>query len=348
MVVFAGWDMPVEYSGLSGEHMAVRTRAGLFDVTHMGQVEVAGGNALAAVQHMTSNGAARLKVGQAQYSALTTPEGSFVDDLLVYRFANDHFLFVINASNVEKDVAWILDHAKPFDDVAVVDTSARYALIALQGPLSGDVLQTLTEVDLATLKYYWFAHGEVAGVRATISRTGYTGENGYEIFCPPQSAVKLWQAILQAGRSAGVIPAGLGARDTLRLEAAMRLYGYDIDETRSVLEADLEWIIDWNKGEFNGRAALAEQKATGLSRRLAGFQMVDRAIARHGCEVYVDGAKAGTVTSGTQTPFLKKAIGLAYLPIACTEPGTEIEMDVRGRRAKARVVPLPFYKRSKG
>ena len=348
MVVFAGWDMPVEYSGLAVEHMAVRTRAGLFDVSHMGQVELAGKDALAAVQHMTSNDAGKLKIGQAQYSGLTTPAGTFVDDLLVYRFATDHFLFVVNASNVGKDFAWITEQAKPFGDVSAVNTSARYALIALQGPAAREVLQTLTDVDLGAIAYYWFAHGEVAGVRATISRTGYTGERGFEIFTPPQSAVRVWDAVLQAGRSADVVPAGLGARDTLRLEAAMRLYGNDIDDTTTVLEADLEWIVGWDKGEFTGRAVLADQKARGLSRRIVGFEMVDRAIARHGYDVYLDGAKAGTVTSGTQTPFMKKAIGMAYLPVARTEPGTEFEVDVRGRRAKARVVPLPFYKRPKG
>lgn len=348
MVPFAGWEMPVEYSGLSEEHLAVRTRAGLFDVSHMGQVELAGKDALAAVQNMTSNDASKLKVGQAHYSALMTPAGTFVDDLLVYRFANEHFLFVINASNVEKDVRWIVEAARPFGDVAVVDTSSRYALIALQGPAAREVLQTQTDVDLGTIKYYWFAPGEVAGVRATISRTGYTGEAGYEVFTPPQYAVKVWEALLNAGRDAGVIPCGLGARDTLRLEAAMRLYGNDIDDTTTVLEADLEWIVSWNKGDFTGRAALEAQKANGLTRRLVGFEMVDRAIARHGYGVLVDGRKAGTVTSGTQTPFLKKAIGMAYLPIDRTEPGTEFEVDVRGRRARARVVPLPFYKRPKG
>jgi aminomethyltransferase len=228
-----------------------------------------------------------------------------------------------------------------------VDTSARYALIALHGPLSNEVLRTLTDVDLSTLRDDWFTHGEVAGARATIARTGYTGESGYDILVPPQSAVKVWQAILQAGQSAGVVPAGLGALDTLRLEAAERLYGLDIDESTSVLEAGLEWIVGWEKGEFNGRAALAEQKANGLSRRLAGFEMEGPAIARHGYDVYLDGVKAGTVTSGAETPYLKKAIGMTYLPVAGTEPGTEFEVDVQGRRARARVVPLPFYRRAK-
>jgi aminomethyltransferase len=346
MAAFAGWEMPVQYSaGLAEEHLAVRTRAGLFDVTHMGQVELAGRDALAAVQRMTSNDAARLSVGQAQYSALTTGAGTFVDDLLVYRLAVGHFLLVVNAANVSRDVAWIREEAREFGDAAVVDTSSRYALLALQGPAARDVLQELTGADLDGLKYYWFTHGEVAGARATISRTGYTGESGYEIFVAPQAAVKVWESILRAGSDAGVIPCGLGARDTLRLEAAMRLHGRDIGDSTTVLEADLEWIVGWNKGEFNGRAALAAQKAAGVSRRLVGFEMVDRAIARHGYDAYVDGVKAGAVTSGTQTPFLKKAIGMAYLPIAHTEAGTGFEIDVRGRRAAARVVPLPFYKR---
>lgn len=348
MVAFAGWEMPVEYGGLGEEHLAVRTRAGVFDVSHMGQVELAGRDALAAIQLMTSNDASTLSVGQAQYSALLTPAGTFVDDLLVYRLATRHFLFVVNASNVEKDVRWILEASKPLGDVAVVDTSARYALIALQGPAAREVLQSQTDVDLGGLQYYWFAPGEVAGARATISRTGYTGESGYEIFAPPQSAVKVWEGLLRAGEHAGVIPCGLGARDTLRLEAAMRLYGNDIDETTTVLEAGLEWIVGWDKGEFTGRAALEAQQARGLDRRLVGFEMVDRAIARHGCGVLVDGAPAGTVTSGTRTPFLGRAVGLAYLPIDRTAPGTEFEVDVRGRRARARVVPLPFYKRPKG
>lgn len=347
MVPFAGWDMPVEYAGLSQEHLAVRTRAGLFDVTHMGQVEVAGKDALAAVQWISSNDASRLKIGQAHYSGLTTPAGTFVDDMLVYRFADDHFLLVINASNVEKDVAWILEQTRRFD-VAALDTSARYALIALQGPLARQVMQRLSNVDLTGIKYYWFAHGEIAGVRGTLSRTGYTGEDGYEVFVPPQQAVRVWDAILEAGRDEAVVPAGLGARDTLRLEAAMRLYGNDIDDTTTVLDADLEWIIGWNKGDFLGRQALAEQKARGLATRLVGFEMKDRAIARHGYPVVAGGVTVGRVTSGTQTPFLRKAIGMAYVPVTLAAPGAEFDIDVRGRVARATVVPLPFYKRPKG
>lgn len=348
MVPFAGWDMPVEYTGVTDEHVAVRTRAGLFDVSHMGQIEIAGPDALAAVQLIASNDAARLKIGQAHYSGLMMPNGAFVDDLLVYRFGADHFLLVVNASNIEKDYAWIAEHIEPAGNASAVDSSSRYALIAVQGPAARQIVQPLSSVDLSTVKYYWFAHGEVAGVRATVSRTGYTGEDGVEIFVPPASATKVWEALLEAGRPAGLVPAGLGARDTLRLEAGMRLYGNDIDETTTALEADLEWIVGWNKEGFIGKDALAAQKARGLERKIAGFEMVDRGIARHGYDVYFDGVKAGVVTSGTQTPFLKKAIGMAYVPAGRTEHGTEFEVDVRGRRARARIVPLPFYKRPRG
>ena len=347
MVEFGGWDMPVEYSGIVEEHVAVRTRAGLFDVSHMGQIEIAGADALKAVQHITSNDAGRLATNQAHYSALTTPEGTFVDDVLTYRLSDDHFMFVVNASNIMKDFHWIADHVKGVGDAAAVNTSSRYALIALQGPVAREVLQTLTGVDLSSIKYYWFANGEVANVLCTISRTGYTGEDGFEVFVPPASAERVWDAILQAGKSAGVIPAGLGARDTLRLEASMRLYGNDMDEKTTVLEADLGWIVGWKKDEFIGADVLRRQKAEGTAKKLAGFEMIDRAIARHGHDVYIDGQKAGVVTSGTQTPFLKKAIGMAYLPTARTAPGTEFEVDIRGRRARAAVVPMPFYKRAK-
>jgi aminomethyltransferase len=313
----------------------------------MGQVEIAGPQALAAIQWMTSNDASRLKIGQAHYSGLMTPTGTFVDDLLVYRFADDHFLLVVNAANADKDVAWIAEHARPFD-ASAIDTSSRYALVALQGPLARQVVQRLTSLDLSAVKYYWFAHGEVAGVRATVSRTGYTGEDGVEVFVPPAQAGKVWDAILEAGRDDGVVPAGLGARDTLRLEAAMRLYGNDIDDSTTVLEADLEWIVGWNKGDFMGRAALERQKQEGLKRRLVGFEMVDRAIGRHGYPVFAGGTMIGQVTSGTQTPYLKKSIGMAYLPVEFGAPGTPIEIEIRGRRFGAAVVPLPFYKRPRG
>ena len=347
MVPFAGWDMPIEYTSLTEEHLAVRTRAGVFDVSHMGEIEIAGKDALAAVQHISSNDASRLSVGQAHYAGLTTFDGTFVDDMLVYRMGPSHFMLVVNASNIEKDYAWIAAQIKTVGEAAAVDASSRYALIAIQGPAARDALQQLTSIDLGEIKYYWFTHGEVANARATISRTGYTGEDGYEIFVPPNMADRVWQALLEAGRPADIVPCGLGARDTLRLEAAMRLYGNDIDETTTVLEADLGWTIGWGKPEFIGHERLREQKEKGVSRRLVGFEMVDRGIARHGYPVVAAGAEIGVVTSGTQTPFLKKAIGMAYVPVALTAPGTELQIDIRGRASRARVVPLPFYKRSK-
>src|SRR5262245_30336195 len=305
MVPFGGWDMPVEYSGITAEHVAVRTRAGLFDVSHMGQIEIAGKGALAAVQRISSNDASRLVVGQAQYSGLLTPDGTFIDDLLVYRLAPSHFLLVVKASHIPEDYAWIAEQIKPAGDAVAVDASSRYALLAVQGPAAIDVLQPLTGIELATIKYYWFAHGEVASVRATVSRTGYTGEDGFEIFVPPQSADRVWQALLESGRAAGAIPFGPGARDTLRLEARMRLHGNDIDDTTTALEADLAWIVGWKKDDFVGAAALRDQKAAGITRRIVGFEMLDRCIARHGYDVYAGDTKVGVVTSGTQTPYLK-------------------------------------------
>jgi aminomethyltransferase len=347
MVPFAGWEMPVEYSGIGREHLAVRTRAGLFDVSHMGQIEIAGKDALAAVQRISSNDASRLAVGQAHLSGLLTPRGTFLDDLLVYRMASNHFMLVVNASNVDKDFAWIGEQIKPAGAAACVNSSSRYALIAVQGPAAREALQPLTGVDLGGMRYYWFSHGEVASARAIISRTGYTGEDGFEIFVPPQTAEGVWKAILEAGRAADVIPCGLGARDTLRLEAAMRLYGNEMDDTTTALEAGLGWVVGWEKPEFIGREALVAQRASGITRKLVGFEMIDRAIARHGYPVVRDGRPVGTVTSGTQTPFLKKAIGMAYVPVALAATDTALTIEVRGREAAARVVPLPFYKRPK-
>jgi aminomethyltransferase len=346
MVPFAGWDMPIEYSGIANEHMAVRTRAGLFDVSHMGEIEIAGPGALAAVQRISCNDAAALQVGQAHYTGLLTPEGTFVDDMLVYRMAASHFMLVVNASNAKKDFAWISEQIKTVGNAAAVDTSSRYALIAIQGPAAADVLQPLTGVELADLGAFHFGHGEVASARATIARTGYTGEDGFEIFVPPNMADAVWQALLESGRSADVIPCGLGARDTLRLEAAMRLWGNDIDESTSVLEAGMGWIVAWDKGDFIGRDRLAEQKSSGVARKLVGFEMIDRGIARHGYAVVVGDRRAGVVTSGTQTPYVKKAIGMAYVPPDLAGVGTEITIDIRGRASKARVVRLPFYKRN--
>jgi aminomethyltransferase len=348
MVEYAGWDMPVEYAGIAQEHLAVRTHAGVFDVSHMGEIEIAGPDALDLVQWLTSNDASRLAIGQIQYSALTTDTGTFVDDLLVYRLADAHFLLVVNAANIVKDYEWMVAQAKHHaGDRAVVNCSSRYALIALQGPSAEPILQTLTALDLPAIRYYWFAAGEVAGVRVTVSRTGYTGEDGFEIFVPPASAEKVWDAVLTAGKPFGAERCGLGARDTLRLEAAMRLYGNDMDAETSVLEAGLGWIVGWKKPAFLGSARLHEQKAGALTRRLVPFEMRERAIARHGHAVMQGHETIGVVTSGTQTPFLKKAIGFAMVPADRTAVGTELEFDIRGRRARGVVVAEPFYKRQK-
>jgi aminomethyltransferase len=347
MVAFGGWDMPLEYSGIVNEHMAVRQRAGLFDVSHMGEIEIAGRDALEAVQRISCNDASRLAVGQAQYSGLLTAQGTFVDDLLVYRLAPQHFLLVVNASHIATDYAHITDKVKSVGDAIAVDASARYALIAVQGPRAIDVLQPLTGVELDAMKYYWFAHGEVANVRATVSRTGYTGEDGFEIFVPPQSADRVWQALMASGQGVGLLPCGLGCRDTLRLEAAMRLHGNDIDTSTTVLEADLAWIVGWKKPDFIGASALRAQQAEGVRRKLVGFEMRDHGIARAGFDIYVDAQKVGTVTSGTLTPYLKKAIGLGYVPVEHSTAGNQFDVDVRGRRLRAEVVPTPFYKRRK-
>ncbi len=347
MTTFGGWEMPVQYTDIGDEHRAVRTAAGLFDVSHMGEIEIAGRDALAAVQRITSNDASRLEVGHAQYSALTTPEGTPVDDLLVYRLASDHFLLVVNAANTGKDRGWISAALESEEDAVAVDTSRRYALLALQGPRSREILQGLTAVELDGLRYYTFANGEVAGVRATISRTGYTGEDGFELFVAPQAAEAVWAALTDAGAPEGLRPAGLGARDTLRLEASMRLHGQDMDESTTLLEAGLGWIVGWDKGEFVGRGALAAQRAAGVGRRLVGFEMLDRGIARAGYDVYADGERVGRVTSGTWAPSLGKAIGMAYVPAAHGAVDNGIAVDIRGRRAQARIVRMPFYKRAR-
>lgn len=346
MVSFGGWDMPVEYSGISAEHMAVRERAGIFDVSHMGQIEIAGKNALEAVQQVSCNDASKLAIGQAHYSGLLTPRGTFIDDVLVYRLGPQHFMLVVNASHIPADYAHIAEAIAPVGDAVAVDTSARYALIAVQGPRALEVLQPLTGVDLTSLKYYWFANGEVANVRATISRTGYTGEDGFEIFVPPQSADRVWEAVLTAGRDVDVIPCGLGARDTLRLEAGMRLHGNDIDETRTPVEAGLGWIVGWKKADFVGADVLRQQKTAGVAQTLVGFEMLDTGIARQGYPIVSNDVTVGVVTSGTQTPFLKKAIGMGYVPTALSTPGSEFDVLIRARAVRARVVPMPFYKRS--
>ena len=346
MVPFAGWDLPVQYTGVIDEHVAVRTRAGLFDVSHMGEVKIRGRESLEFLQQVTSNDVSRLAPGRIQYSALTTPEGTFVDDLLVYKIGEDDYLLVVNAGNACKDVDWLHYHAKGYD-VRVEDASDRYCQLALQGPRAESILQPLTSTPLDAMKYYGFASATVAGTPCLLSRTGYTGEDGFELYGAWEAAEGLWHALLTAGAPHGLVPAGLGARDTLRLEAKMALYGNDIDDTTTVLEADLAWIVKLEKGEFLGREALVRQKSQGLTRKLVGFETEGRAIARHGTTATHDGRGVGTVTSGTFSPTLKKNIGLAYLPVALGAPGTRFAVEIRGRSEPAVVVPTPFYKRTR-
>ena len=346
MVDFGGWHMPVQYTGVIDEHRAVRTRAGLFDVSHMGEARVRGAQALDYLQYLTCNNVARLESGVAQYTALMTPQGTFVDDLLVYKLEEQDYLLVLNASNTTKDLAWMHKRAAPFE-VEVEDESGQWAQLALQGPQSTAILKQLTSADVGGLKYFRFVVDRVADVECIISRTGYTGEDGFELYAPPTDAMRLWYALLGAGAPEGIVPVGLGARDTLRLEAKMTLYGNDIDETTTVLEADLGWIVKLKKGDFIGREVLARQARDGVPRRLAGFEVEGRAIARHGFPVFKADREVGRVTSGSFAPFLKRSIGLAYLPPVLSEPGSEFEVGIRGRREPARVVPTPFYKRDR-
>jgi aminomethyltransferase len=345
MVPFGGWDMPVQYSGILDEHKAVRGAAGMFDVSHMGEIEFRGPAALEAIQRLTSNDASRLQVGQVHYSALTTEAGAFVDDLTVYKFADDHYVTTVNAANIEKDFAWMRDHTK--GNVQVRNLSEETALIALQGPKAIQILQKLTPLDLAGIKYYWFAQGKVLGQDAVVSRTGYTGEDGFEVYVKPSQAASLWNALLDAGKPLGLLPCGLGARDTLRLEAKMALYGNDIDDRHSLLEADLGWILKLEKGDFIGKAALAKQKADGIRRKLVGFEMTGRGIARSHYQVVKGGQAIGEVTSGGPAPWLNKNIGLAYVAVEHAAVGTELEIVIRDNPVAARVVQTPFYKRKR-
>jgi aminomethyltransferase len=343
MVEFAGWDMPVQYSGLLEEHEAVRTRAGLFDVSHMGEVVFRGPQALAALNRAFTNDLGRVADGQAQYGCLCRENGGIVDDVVIYRRAADDLLVCVNAGNRDKDFDWLQGHAGGAD---VRNESDDWAQLALQGPKAVGILQRLTPADLPRLRTFWFTTGDVAGVPCTIARTGYTGEDGVELFCRPDAAERLWYALLEAGAADGVVPAGLGARDTLRLEVAYRLYGSDMDDATTPLEAGLGWVVKFDKGEFSGRSAMLRQKEGGLPRKLVGFVLTDPGIARHGHEVLHDGARVGTVTSGTRSPTLKTSIGLAYVPPALAAEGSTFAVDIRGRAAAARVVKTPFYVRT--
>ena len=354
MVDFGGWDMPVQYpAGTVEEHLRTRTHAGLFDVSHMGEIDVRGPDAIPFVNYLVSNDASTLVDGQAQYSALTTPQGTVIDDLLVYRFAPEHLLLVVNAGTTEKDWNWISSHFTSRGGNSAVElrnVSAEYCQLALQGPEAQGILKPLTDLALDEIKYYHFREGTVDGVPAIVSRTGYTGEDGFEVYAAAHKAEQLWNKLLDAGNfgaSAGVLPCGLAARNTLRLEAGMALYGHEIDETTTLLEANLGWICKLKKGDFVGREELARQKEAGVARRLVGFEMTERGIARDDQDVLINGATRGKVTSGSPAPYLKKNIGFAYVPIGYANEGQEIQIDVRGRAIGARVVKTPFYKRER-
>ena len=356
MVDFGGWDMPVEYpcpgGGLIAEHMAVRTAVGLFDVSHMGEIQFRGPGSLAAVQHITMNDASRLKDGQAHYSALLTPQGTFIDDILVHRLGDNDYLLVVNAGTTEKDLAWIRKQVGTFPGIHINDYSSYYSQLALQGPRALETLQKLTKVELAAIKNYWFTWGQVAGVHnVLIARTGYSGEDGFEVYTPSDEAttLKMWNALLDAGAEFGIRPCGLGARNTLRLEAGMSLYGHEISEDINVLEAGLDRWLKLDKGDFLGREALLKVQASGGPRRkVVGLEMIDRGIARDGYFVLsLDGEQIGTITSGSPSPFLKTNIAMALVPAGTAASSTDVLIDVRGNRVKAKQVPLPFYKRPK-
>jgi len=343
LIPFGGWEMPVEYSGISKEHTAVRNAAGLFDVSHMGEFEVTGSQALNLIQHVTSNDASLLVDGQVQYSALTTPEGTAVDDLLVYRHSRERFMLVVNAANIDSDLEWIRSNNS--FDAKVLNCSGDTALLALQGPRAVDILRRLADVDVRGIPSYHFLSGKVLDVTALVSRTGYTGEDGFELYFPASESEKLWNGILQSGEPDGLLPAGLGARNTLRLEAKLLLYGNDLDRSTSLLEAGLGWIVKLEKGPFIGSQSLAKQKTEGLRRKLAGFVMSGKDIARDHYPVSVNGKEVGQVTSGSPSITLKQNIGLTYLPVEHATPGTSIEVSVRGRACTAEVVRTPFYRR---
>jgi aminomethyltransferase len=350
MVDFGGWDMPVQYpAGTVEEHLRTRTHAGLFDVSHMGEINVRGTDAIPFVNRLTSNDASKLIDGQAQYTALTTSAGTVIDDLLVYRFAADHLLLVVNAGTTEKDWDWITSQHQN-EDVDLKNVSSNYCQLALQGPDAIGILQKLTDLSLSELKYYHFTEGQVDGIQSIVSRTGYTGEDGFEVYAAADKADQLWNKMLDAGdfgTDTGVVPCGLAARNTLRLEASLALYGHEIDETTTLLEANLGCICKLAKGDFIGREALAKQKEEGVKRRLVGFEITERGIARDGQDVVINNAHVGKVTSGSPAPYLKKNVGMAYVPVEFANEGQLLQIDVRGRLVSGQIVKTPFYKRER-
>ncbi len=347
MVDFGGWDMPIQFEGILAEHEAVRQRAGLFDVSHMGEVRVRGADALDFIQHLITNDAGTLEDGQAQYTVMVNHEGGVIDDLLVYRLEADNYLLVVNAGTTPKDVAWIEERATAFGGaVEVADESAAWAQLALQGPVAEEILSTVLPADLAAIRYYRSAFSEFDGTRVLVSRTGYTGEDGFEVYLPPEHSTALADAILDAGAGAGVMPIGLGARDTLRLEAGMLLYGNDMDESRTPVEAGLRWLIKPAKGDFVGKTVLEAQLADGTEQHLVGFSLQERGVPRHGYELCdADGGPIGEVTSGSFSPTLQNGIGFGYVPSQMSAVDTPLKVAVRGRTMEARVVKTPFYRR---
>jgi aminomethyltransferase len=340
MVPFGGWDMPVQYSGIVEEHRTVRAAAGCFDVSHMGEFEVEGPDALPALQRLTTNDVTALEIGQVQYSVLCHDGGGIVDDLTVYRLAPDRYMLTVNAGNIDKDWAHVTTHG---GEARWRNVSDATGLIAVQGPKAEALVGRLADVDVTRVGYYRFEHGHVAGVATLISRTGYTGEDGFELYVPAEGAERLWTALLEAGRADGVAPIGLGARDTLRLEMRYALYGNDIDDTTNPLEAGLGWVVKPAKGEFLGRAAIERVRAAGLARRLVGLEMTERAVARHGYPVVKDGTTTGIVTSGSYGPSVDRYIAMAYVGSAHAAVGTEVGVEIRGQVKSARVVKTPFH-----
>ncbi len=343
MVDFAGWHMPVQYQGALKEHQAVRSAAGLFDVSHMGEIEIVGPDAASAVQRLTCNDLSRIEDGQAQYSALLTEQGTFVDDIVIYRFSSQRIFICVNAANKDKDFDWISSNLE--GQARALDKSSSYSQLAIQGPKAQSALQQLTDADLSAIRYYSFEMAAVCGAEALISRTGYTGEDGFEVYSAPDAAPGIWKALLESGRSDGIQAAGLAARNTLRLEVCFALYGNDIDDQVTPLEAGLGWIAKLDQDDFIGREALMRQKEQGVPRKLAAFEMIDRGIARDGFPVYINGEPYGGVRSGSFGPTVEKSVGLTYLPADKAKPGQEFEIEVRSKRLKATVVKKPFYKR---
>jgi aminomethyltransferase len=346
MVPFGGWEMPVQYEGVIEEHKTVRTKVGLFDVSHMGEIVLRGPRALEVANRIITNDLAKAVEGQAVYAAMCRPDGGIVDDVVAYRFGSDHIFICVNASNRDKDFAWIKDSAK--GDCSVANESDEWAQIAIQGPRAVELIARLTDVDLSKIGTYRFATGKVNGAQAIVSRTGYTGEDGFELYVAAKDGPALWRALLEKGKDFGVKAAGLGARDSLRLEMKFALYGNDIDDSTNPLEAGLGWTVKFDKGDFTGRAVLEKIKAEGPKRKLVGFQMIEPGIARHGYPVFQAGAPAeiGTVTSGTMGPSVGKAIGLAYVPATLSAVGSAFEVGIRNKHVKAEVVKTPFYQRS--